>query len=325
MCRQFGQNSFTMINFLKDLLPDEKRKFLSRKYHRLKNLGMDYYPGESVESLRDKINLYSRVFPSAGQKYSSELKFINSRSRKDFKFSYILPYDFVFDYDAEKVGVLFDDVAGLHYVMHGGKRLYYSKDFPDISRIRFTYNCIRIEQDLRSPHRYLTDDFNVKAGDVVIDLGAAEGNFALDVVDRAGMVYIFETDSKWIEALNHTFAPWKEKVKIINKFVSDADNDNCVTLEKLFGNSRIDFIKMDVEGAETKILSSSRKILAQNSSLKLAVCTYHADSDFEEVGNILNSCGYRCCPTDGHMLFIYSRLKPPYFRKVLLRASRKEV
>jgi phospholipid N-methyltransferase len=309
-----------MIDRLKNLLPSEKRKSLSRKFHRLKFLGFDYYPGEDVESLREKINLYFKIFPSKRKEFEKELEFLNSKARKDFKFSYILPYEFVFEHDMRKVKVHKDPASGLFYVMHNEKKLFYSRHYTTESSVQFTYNCICIEQDERSPHRYLSDGFDVNEGDTVLDIGAAEGNFTLDVIERAGDVYIFETDEMWIEALELTFEPWKDKVHIINKFVSNVDNNSCVTLEKMFRNSKIDFIKMDVEGAEIEILECSKKILDRSSDLKLAVCTYHAGRDRNMIEKILNNSNYECKTTDGNMLFIYSILTPPYFRKVLLRA-----
>ena len=295
-------------------------KSIKRFLHGVKNFGFDYFPGEDLETLRSKMNRYFRIFPSKGIEFERELEFLNAKARKDFKFSFILPYEFVFEHDMHKVKVHKDSASGLFYVMHNKKKLFYSQHYKTEASVQFTYNCICIEQDERSPHRYLSNGFDVHEGDTVLDIGAAEGNFSLDVIDKAGDVYIFETDEKWIEALKLTFEPWKDKVHIINKFVSNVDNDSCVTLEKLFGDSQIDFIKMDVEGAEIEILECSEKILDRSNDLKLAVCTYHADRDRDIVEQILNNSKYECKTTAGNMLFIYSTLRPPYFRKVLLRA-----
>jgi 16S rRNA A1518/A1519 N6-dimethyltransferase RsmA/KsgA/DIM1 with predicted DNA glycosylase/AP lyase activity len=48
----------------------------------------------------------------------------------------------------------------------------------------------------------------VAEGDVVVDAGAAEGNFALSVIDKASKVYIIEGDAGWCEALRQTFLPY---------------------------------------------------------------------------------------------------------------------
>lgn len=298
-------------------------KSIKRFYHRLKNFGFEYFPGEDLESLRSKINLYFRIFPSKGKTFSRELDFLNTTNRKSFKFCYILPYEFVTEYENRNVEVLKDDNSGLFYVMHNGRKLFYSRDYSRIEVVRYAYNNICIEQDERSPHRYLSEGFDVAEGDTVLDIGAAEGNFSLDVIEKAGRVYIFETDENWIEALKLTFEPWKDKVRIINKFVSNVDNEKCITLEKMLGDEKIDFIKMDVEGAEVEILESSKKILDSSNDLKLAVCTYHTSKDKDTIEEILTKCNYVCETTPGYMLFIFSVLTPPYFRKVLLRAGKK--
>ncbi len=75
---------------------------------------------------------------------------------------------------------------------------------------------------------------NVKDNDILSDIGAAEGNFSLSVIDKVQHVYLFETDNDWIEALEKTFEPWKEKVSIIHKFVGNKDTDTCITLDSFF-------------------------------------------------------------------------------------------
>ena len=45
----------------------------------------------------------------------------------------------------------------------------------------------------KSPHSYVNDTFKVEAGDVVLDVGSAEGLFALDNIELATKVYVFES------------------------------------------------------------------------------------------------------------------------------------
>lgn len=47
------------------------------------------------------------------------------------------------------------------------------------------YRFLLQVQDAASPHRYQTRQFCVCKGEVVLDAGAAEGNFALEIVDVA--------------------------------------------------------------------------------------------------------------------------------------------
>ena len=77
------------------------------------------------------------------------------------------------------------------------------------------YNLLSKEQDVRSAHRYLDGAFTFEKGEILVDAGVAEGNFALDVVEKASKLILFEADREWIEPLQATFAPWKEKIVIV--------------------------------------------------------------------------------------------------------------
>lgn len=39
---------------------------------------------------------------------------------------------------------------------------------------------------------YLDEDFQVEEGDVVLDVGVAEGNFSMEIIERASKIYLFE-------------------------------------------------------------------------------------------------------------------------------------
>src|SRR5205085_2663461 len=109
------------------------------------------------------------------------------------------------------------------------KRLYFKRSWTK-DDVRSSYNALLIEQDEQSPHRYLTKQFNLENGSVVVDIGTAEGNFALSVIEKVSLIYLFEADEQWAEALHATFDPWKDKVRIINKYVSDHESENSVSL-----------------------------------------------------------------------------------------------
>ena len=108
--------------------------------------------------------------------------------------------------------VHFDEVVGLYYGFWAGKKLYFKKSINSADAVRGYLSNSLWEQSNESPHRYLTHEFDVSDGDVVLDVGGAEGNFALTVIDKVSKVYIFECDDEWIEALNYTFADYKDRV-----------------------------------------------------------------------------------------------------------------
>lgn len=240
----------------------------------------------------------------------------------------IFPYAFPDEYKASAIEVLRDARNGLHYMLWEGKKLYY-KDARRVSKAQQYFNSLRLEQDSRSPHRYLAGKFDVREGDIVVDVGAAEGNFSLSVIEKAGFVYLFETDPRWIAALEATFEPWREKVKIVRKFVADKTSEDSIALDDFFEeNQTINFIKADVEGAEAEVLRGASRILAMQERLRIAICTYHRQDDAAILDGILKEYGFTNSFSEGYMLYYYGRtnvVREPFLRKAVLRAVRETV
>jgi hypothetical protein len=236
----------------------------------------------------------------------------------------IFPYPFQNNYKAADIEIFKDEIKGLRYVLLDGKRLYFKMRWSE-KRIRHSFNELKKEQDAQSPHRYLSDNFNIENGEILADIGVAEGNFALGAVEKAKALYLFETDKEWIEALNATFEPWKEKVNIINKYVGDKNNSKQTTLDDFFKEGEaITFLKIDVDGAEAKLLKGCERILSHQSPLKVALCTYHKQEDEKEFNSLLTQKGFNISHSDGYMLFYTDKkIKAPYFRRGLIRAVKK--
>ncbi len=233
----------------------------------------------------------------------------------------IFPYNYVNNYKTDNIIVHYDQTTGFKYVIHNEKRLYFKKIW-DETKIRTYYNSLLIEQDKSSPHLYLTRSFNIKEGDVIFDIGAAEGNFSLDVIEKAGHIYIFETDPEWIEALNLTFSKWKDKITIYNKFVSNINNKNCITIDKIIGDSYIDLLKVDIEGNEMLMLEGCKSSFVNKKIKRVVICTYHKQDDYKAIENILLSNNFQISHSDGFMIYIYDEnIRPPYLRRGLIRAT----
>ena len=231
------------------------------------------------------------------------------------------PHPFTKKYHPKKIKVFRDKGLKMNYVLHDGKKLYFKSKMNGYN-VRNAYSDLLVEQDLESPHRYETREFSVLNGDIVADIGSAEGIFALSVVERAKKLYLFESDKEWIDALKATFEPWKDKVTIIRQYVSDVDTDNTVTIDRFFDQNPVDFIKADVEGAEPKLLNGATKLLAQQNPLKIAICTYHKKDDAKIVEEILGKHRFSVNFSDGYCLLHIDDLEPPFFRKCLIRARK---
>ena len=233
----------------------------------------------------------------------------------------VLPYQFVKKYNRDNVRVHTDD-SNMKYVLHANKRMYFPRDWNE-ERVKRYYSWLLTEQDVDSPHHYETSGFHVREEDIVADIGAAEGIFALSVVEKVKKLYLFECETVWSEALERTFEPWKKKVTIVNRYVSDSTDNTSITLDEFLNGSKIDFIKADIEGAEIKLLLGAKETLARERNLRIVLCTYHRENDERDLKRILTESGFQTEFSKGFMIYIYDKkLGPPYLRRALIRATK---
>ena len=101
----------------------------------------------------------------------------------------LISYDFVKEYDGLPVEVCLDGGCGMYYIPYKGRKMFFPRGWNEEKIVSY-YRSVVMEQDARSPHCYANDAFGVKAGDVVVDAGAAEGIFALDCIDTASKLYL---------------------------------------------------------------------------------------------------------------------------------------
>jgi len=236
--------------------------------------------------------------------------------------SSLFPYEFTKKYSKLNVEVLTDLENGLRYVYLDAKKLYFKRSY-DEAKIKSVFSALLMEQDPESPHLYLTEDFNLSEDDILADIGAAEGEFSLRVVDKVKKIYLFEYDPESIEALKATFEPWKNKVQIIGKYVSDDISNSHTTLDNFFAEENPSFIKVDVEGAELDLLHGAKKILSSKSPMKFITASYHRHNDEITLRDELIKYGFETGYSKGYMLSIWDDiLKEPYLRRGIIRAKK---
>lgn len=240
----------------------------------------------------------------------------------------------IFPYPTESISTIqsgFDTAAGLPYVVHNQKKLYFPASFSEEAIVETYSNYIQTEKILaigdtsEAPHQYQSSTVHVEKGDVIFDIGAAEGLFALDQVDNASRVIIVENDPQWTEPLHHTFAPWQEKTMVIQKGVSVIDTDYNLSLKTLLSETadHPTFIKMDIEGYELPVITSALDFLKGKENIKMAAAVYHRQHDAEEIKALFDSIGYTSEFSKGYMLFhLYDMPTPPYFRRGIIRAKK---
>lgn len=266
------------------------------------------------------LNYYERHIQQASN-YAKELKYLH-RLGKYCNFPYQPSSGLVVESG-------FDEKAQLPFVIHDGKKLFFPKTFSVDDSVNTYLNYIQVEKLLGdtssegTPHQYQSPNVHVEEGDVVFDIGAAEGLFALDQIDKASHVIIVENDPQWLEPLQYTFAPYGNKVTIIQKFISATDTENTMSLDKLLSNTDYcsAFIKMDIEGYELPSISSALKILKERKGTKISATTYHYQNDADELKSLFNAINYISEYSNGYMLFhLYDMPTTPYFRHGIIRA-----
>lgn len=198
------------------------------------------------------------------------------------------------------------DADGSPYVLFLGKKMYFPEETYFLQRDGREYlpDVLR-EQGEGSPHSYFRDAFQAasEACGVIVDAGVCEGNFALRFIEQAQKVYLIESDPAWMAALQKTFAPYREKVVFCQKFLTRYDSASTVTLDTLV-QEPIDFLKMDVEGAEIDALLGGRHLLAR-SHARCAIAAYHRSRDEEHLRFLLQALGYETAVSPGYMFFPY--------------------
>lgn len=168
----------------------------------------------------------------------------------------------------------------------------------------------------------------VKPGDVVLDLGANVGFFTLlysRQVGPTGHVHAFEPGIQSnallqtniainnltnVTAYRSAVADYDGHAKFLLCATGDSDNrllDNSgeqrqeistkvVTIDAMFAGAKIDFIKMDVQGAELMALKGMQKTIAANPAIRMLVefapqCLLQASTSPVELLALISALG----------------------------------
>lgn len=219
-----------------------------------------------------------------------------------------------------RIPVFFDDKLNLPYIYHSGKRLYFPLGAGE-NHIRSLYAQFLSEMDTASPHCYCNNP-NELQNRVLFDCGVAEGLFPLTYVELFEKIVLFECSSDWMAPLQATFEPYKDKVTIVNSFVSDEVTDHSITLDYYakINNVSPTFIKMDIEGFEERALQGASKILEDSDDIICSICTYHTPKAEKNVVEMMKEKGFSPTYNKGFMFFFYEKnILPPYLRRGVVR------
>jgi hypothetical protein len=211
------------------------------------------------------------------------------------------PHSYSLEYKKREINVEVDAEKNLPFVDHHGKRLYFPEHFSP-EKVRKDYRALLIEQDFRSAHRYVRA-YEELQNRTLLDVGSAEGIFALDTISFTKHVIFFECMEYWQKPLQATFAEWSGKITFVKKFVGNKTSGDFVTLDDFLSDKERDnlFIKMDIEGAERLALEGAKLTLTSGKNIQLAVCTYHRKGDPEYMQNLMVGMGYTVEFSEGLM------------------------
>jgi len=181
-------------------------------------------------------------------------------------------------------------------------------------------------------YKFYEQIFNIENGEVVLDVGAHVGLFTMKArkaVGENGLVVAIEPEPKNAALLSenvrsHGFknvvvvkkaaGNHKGKVKLYVSLGSrghsllpirpssiDVDMDTLDNIAAELGLTRVDFIKIDVEGAELDVLKGAEKILRMP-NVKLAIAAYHplpdGSSELQKISSYLKSKGMKIWTND---------------------------
>ncbi|MEN3009270.1 FkbM family methyltransferase [Pseudothermotoga sp.] len=249
-----------------------------------------------------------------GQKFT--LRILSNDEDKNFEMTLLL-IDLVFPYfesdskkliQAELEAVLAHSFSGMAWEypgsdffnlqkqsLHQKSSINFSKEFFGM----YFYPKIK-KQSCLNEGRYDNEQSKINRGDVVFDVGAHVGIFtclAGLIVGNEGKVYAFEPLEEYVQILKRNVELNKlSNVVIVKKAVGDqnrsasmrgilvADEEGEVsvtTLDRFVQENdvdRINFLKMDVEGYERKVLLGGMDSLKKFKP-RMGICIYHLPDD----------------------------------------------
>lgn len=165
--------------------------------------------------------------------------------------------------------------------------------------------------DKKDWHYYQKEHTEIEDGEILLDIGTAEGLFPLVVLDKCRHIYMVEPSVIFFEALQKTFAGYSDKTTIFKTATGENDGEvffeegalagqvsknqtgsNKVKISKidtLFNQGqKITYLKADIEGFEQEMLKGAEKTIKQNKP-KIAITTYHPENNSDEIIKLIKS------------------------------------
>lgn len=234
----------------------------------------------------------------------------------------MIPYSFIHEYRSKSIKIF--EEGNFWFYAHNDRKIY----FPRILGKDYVIESIRVglmEQDIRSPHRYLPIDSMPIGGNSAVLCGASDCMYALSIVDNFKRLYLFEANPIWVDSIKMTLKEYLHKVEIVPFYVSNEVKNGSITIDSFFEgkNDQVDYIQADIENDEIKMLVGARGILTKFKNIKLSICCYHTSKQEAELTKYLEGLNFEITPSQGYVLmWMQFPLMPPYVRRAVLYAYR---
>jgi FkbM family methyltransferase len=177
--------------------------------------------------------------------------------------------------------------------------------------------------------------YKIRKGDIIVDVGAHIGTFAVraaTIVGQEGRVVAIEPETDNLKFLRKNIqdnklhnvvivpkAIWSSQGKLKffiaertgrhglindkdqdpNKFI-EVEVDTLDNILKDVGISKIDFIKMDIEGAEVEAYQGMKETL-KNNNVKLAIAAYHTLEGLQKITRWLHGDKFEVFVREGYV------------------------
>lgn len=162
----------------------------------------------------------------------------------------------------------------------------------------------------RNLHGYEFAGARIHPHDQVVDVGASEGFFTRYALQRGATVLAVEPVQSLAEALGKTFAAeiTRGQVRVLpaalgvsseranlelvqerlyeSQLASTGTEIQMVSLDDVAGQERVDFVKMDIEGAEMDAVRGGRRTVATQRP-RLAIAVYHDLANAQQICQLL--------------------------------------
>ncbi|NBL65784.1 FkbM family methyltransferase [Flavobacterium sp. NST-5] len=159
-------------------------------------------------------------------------------------------------------------------------------------------------------HFYQKQHTEVSQGEIILDIGTAEGLMPLTVIDKCQHIFMIEPSASFVKTLSKTFQNYPKKTTIYNYAVGNEDGvisfdenslegmisneatpqTNSVEIHKIDSifsdNQKITYLKADIEGFEEEMLRGAENTIKRNKP-KIAITTYHTQNNPKEIIDII--------------------------------------